>query len=213
MGFKIYPHRLLDLEVKEIRKIVLDTVDFTMEILESDLPELVDEIQVKAGNTVIADSTIRNAVEEVEDFVESLVQSFNYIIDENRWQRSKHSAKKYYLKVLNQPSTLIEYTNEGRPTVISLPLYDAIGHACVGIFDYSITKSSQMKYSLLKSDDPDRIKIMEIKDKRQLKYYFIKTLVRYGANSHQLIRNLDTAFGKNRTKAKASTDKLPKLFR
>lgn len=123
MGFKIYPHRLLDLEVKEIRKIVLDTVDFTMEILESNLPELVDEIQVQAGDTLIADSTIRNAVEEVEDFVDSLVQSFNYIIDENRWQRSKHSAKRYYLKVLNQSSTLVEYTKEGQPIIISLPLY------------------------------------------------------------------------------------------
>ncbi len=215
----IYPYRLLDLEVKEIHKIIDNTFVFTLDIIEANLPELIEEIQVKAGGVIISDRTIKAAVEEVDEFTGALLQGFYDKIDDNKWKQGKYRAKKYYLNALNKPSSLVftdMYDNDkrkGYSTVISLPLFEAIGETCIRIFDYNITKSDQMKYKLKKSDDYYRQKIFRIKRSTSLKYYFIKVLKKYGATDQQLIRNLDTVFGKNEAKAILATNKLPPLYR
>ncbi len=215
MGDIVYQHNLLDLEVKEVRKIIHNTFAFTTGFLEKHIPELIDEIQVKAGNVLILEETIEAAVEAVDDFIEELEDWFDSrIVDDDKWKRTRSKAKQYYLKVLNKKGALVfAHETEGRTIVINKPLFHAIGETCIRIFDYSISKSDQMRDLLIVSDDHYREKMFRVKRSTSLKYYFIKVLREYGATDSQLIKNIDTVFGGNIKKAINATNNLPPLYR
>jgi len=205
----IYPHRLFDLEVEEFRKIIHATFAFIAGFLERDIPVLLDEIQSKAEGKTISDRTIKAAVEAADDFMGDLEDWFNEKSADDKWQYTRHRAKTY-LSVLNETSTLVfAHEAEGRTIVISKPLFHAVAVTCEMIFDYSITKSEQMKYTLKKSDNYHRQKILTIKEKRSLRYYFIKVLEGYGANPKQLIKNLYSLKGSALSNAVNATNNLP----
>ncbi len=209
MGDIIYPHCLLDLEVEEVRDIIHNTFAFSAGFLERDIPVLLDEIQSKANGKTISDRTIKSAVEAANDFMGDLEDWFNEKLADDKWRYTRHRAKTY-LSALNETSSLVfAHETEGRTIVISKPLFHAVAQTCEMIFDYSITKSEQMKHTLKKSDDYHRQKILSIKEKRSLRYYFIKVLEEYGANSKQLIKNLYFLKGSALSNAVNATNNLP----
>ena len=213
----IYPKRLFDLKVEEVRTIIGNTFEFTFDILKDNLPELIAEIKDKANVETISDTTIKQAVEEVEKQIKPMYRWFDNRMRDEKWKYTKDRASKNYFKVLNEPEALKfvyrNATEQGKGTVICMPLYHAIAEMSVAIFDYSLSKSDEMKRKLKKSDDRDRQKIQQIKSKLSLKYIFVNVLKEYGATERQIIRNMSSVFGTNANKAIASANKLPKLFR
>ncbi len=207
-------NRLFSFEREQIGKILETTINFTMEYLENNLPELIEEIETLAGKPIPAD-VINNAVEEVYGFVDNLHywMMHTLIADDGKWNYRKDRASRYYLKVLDTKSSLIiaPYDNENGQ-IISLPFFVALGETTTRIFDYSIAKSPQMKYRLHKSNNYHRRKMFEILDRRSPKYYFIKVLKDYGANPKQLIRNMSNIFSNDKSVLKI-LEKLPPLYR
>ncbi len=215
--FMPYPHKLFDLKVEEVRTIVGNTFEFSYDILEDHIPELITEIKAKAGVDSISDTTINQAIEAVDNQIKTINKWFDHRMQADKWVYTKDRASKNYLKGLNEIGALVfvyrNATKQGKGTVISIPLYLALTEMAVAVFDYSLSKSGELKYKLKKSNDCDRKKILNIKSKASLKYYFVRVLKKSGISSRQIIRNMSTVFGTDVNKAIASSDKLPDLFR
>ncbi len=232
----IYPKRLFDLEVTEIREIIANTCSFALDVLEANIRERINEIEAETGAKIISERTINEAVEAVDNFTETLEEWFDYkMVDHESWETIKNRMSNNYFKALNMKGTLIyayrhtyktveryEYVDDDHIKnkidlkagyVISLPLFEAIGETCLRIFDYSILKSSQMKYYARKSKGIDTQRLLSIKNKQSVKYYFVRILRQYDPVSAQgVIRNMDM-FGGNEAKALLSMNKLPPTYR
>ncbi len=216
----IYPHCLFSLDRKQIGQILETTINFTMNYLEHNMPELVTEIETLAGKPIPQEVKL-SAVKAVEDFADDLhYWLIDLLINDVKWNYRKDRASRHYLKVLNIESSLWivppfeeEKDNEGKGAIISIPLFEALGETATRIFDYTISKSPQMKYKLSQSNDYHRQKMFKILDKRTPKYYFIKVLQKYGATDQQLIRSMDNIFSTNHKDALKTLSKLPPLYR
>ncbi len=213
----IYPHRLFDLDVEEVRTIIGNTFEFTYDILETSLPELITEIKDKAAVTTISDTTINQAIEVVDNQIKLLNRWFDKRMAKDQWAYTKDRASKNYLKALNHKGALVfvyrNATEQGKGIVICIPLYHAIAEMSVAVFDYSLSKSEELKRKLQKSNDSDREKILNTIDKRALKYIFVNVLANYGSTKRQVIRNMSSVFGMNINKAIKSSNNQPKYFR
>ncbi len=212
-----YEKHLFDLDVEEVRTIIGNTFEFVFDTLETNLPELLKEIKDRAGVTTILDTTVDQAVKEVENQIKLLNRWFDKRMIKDQWGYTKDRASKNYLKALNDKGALVfvyrNATEQGKGTVICLPLYHAITEMSVAIFDYSLSKSGELKRELQKSNDPDRKKILSTPDKRSLKYIFVNVLANYGSTKRQVIRNMSSVFGMNINKAIKSSNNQPKYFR
>lgn len=218
--YLIYKHQLFSLERKQIGGIFETTINFTMNYLENNMPELVAEIEALAGKPISQEVKL-SAVKTVEEFADDL---HYWLIDmlianDGKWNYRRDRASRYYLKVLNIKGSLWivppfeeDQCNEDQGLIISMPLFEALGEAATRIFDYSISKSPQMKYKLSKSTDYHRQKMFKILDKRTPKYYFIKVLQKYDIINRQLVRNMDSIFSKNHKDALKTLNKLPPLY-
>lgn len=205
---------LFSFEREQIGRILETTINFTTEYLENHLPKLIEEIESLAGKPIPIDA-IDNAIQEVDEFTDNLhYWIMNTLIpDDGKWNYRKDRASRYYLKVLDLKSSLIiSPFDKENDQIISLPFFIALGETATRIFDYSISKSPQMKYKLRKSDDYYRRKMFQILDKRTPKYYFIKVLEGLGANPKQLIRNMDNIFNNDKSVFK-TLQKLPPLYK
>ena len=220
-NYLIYPHRLFSLERKQIGGILETTINFTMHYLEQNIPELIREIEVTA-NKKIAEELKLSAVKEVEDFVDDMHYWLVHMLiaNDDKWGYRKDRASRHYLKVLNSNSSLwivpffeTEKEEKEKGAIISIPLFEALGEATTRIFDYTISKSPQMKYKISKSNDYYRKKILKTLDKRSSKYYFIKVLQEYGATDIQLVKNMDSIFSTDHKSALKTLNKLPPLYR
>lgn len=212
-SFLHYPHKILDLEPVEIGNIVINTLNFSLEILEQNLPELISEIN-QLSEREISTTTINNAQGEVEKFTDSLHNWFihSFIVNDGKWNYRKDRASRHYLNILNSDSALV-HVYESK--VICLPLFEAFSETALRIFDYSISKSTQMKYTISKSNNFFRKRILSIKSKRSIKYYFIKTLHRYGASEKQLVENINiynSVYGNRYKDVKKTLENLPPLY-
>lgn len=209
---KIYPHLLLDLDSEEIKNIIYNSFIFVAQRLEVDAMEHLREIESYSKDA--SQTTIYDAVNEAEDFMDDIMNTFEIKFDPVNFEKRRHNMKKGYMAVFNQPELLIFVRfKDGKDGVVSQPLIEALWETCSVIFDGSITKSPEMKYKISKSDNPDRKMIRSIDDKRRLRYHFVKVLKKYGANERQIIKNFDVAFGQNLKNATKSMAKLPKIFR
>jgi len=238
---RVYPHRLLELNAKEIEQIVINTLHFTFEVIEREYPDRLLELQ-RVISVQIPDKTIKEAFNVSQYFIDDFLHyiKVTFLADDTQYKRRITNAKKYYMKTLNADLALV-FTHGGyiintdylsymkansisEGVVINIPLFEAIGETLVRKIDYYIIKDDYLRkhfknYIETSNDTEDTYKIkrtINTKSKSSLNFYFIKVLSRYGSVERQIIDNFGMFNPQKHTKKlrdiKKSMNSLPPLY-